>query len=263
MNKRQKKKLENRAGFFHYRDYKLRVKILYDIFGPVVNNDGPYAFKQYMFNYAKTVLFTKAPTKIFNRKYRRYGMPELENCVVSSFGRYADIVKPDVIPSMSMRMVGDKIHSFSIDEDSFKNGYKPDELAVPLPKGPLDGHKSMTSAKLSAIREMPEMVSAKLTIEHGDTDRMRRQIMSDDHILGGQAIEYPSSATIDLRKVVGRYGNMSIKGADKDISEPIHLGPIDLGPTDGERIEEHLDDLIDRRKRFAGNSCEAMGMEVD
>lgn len=92
MNKRQKKKLENRAGFFHYRDYKLRVKILYNIFGSVVNNDGPYAFKAYMFNYAKTVLFTKAPTKIFNRKYRRYGMPELENCVVSRFGRFADIV---------------------------------------------------------------------------------------------------------------------------------------------------------------------------
>lgn len=86
MNKRQKKKLENRAGFFHYRDYKLRVKILYNIFGSVVNNDGPYAFKAYMFNYAKTVLFTKAPTKIFDRKYRRYGMPELENCVVYSFG---------------------------------------------------------------------------------------------------------------------------------------------------------------------------------
>lgn len=92
MNKRQKKKLENRAGFFHYRDYKLRVKILYSIFGSVVNHDGPYAFKQYMFNSAKTILFTKPPTKIFNRTYRRYPMPELENCVGSCFGRYDDIV---------------------------------------------------------------------------------------------------------------------------------------------------------------------------
>ena len=85
--------------------------------------------------------------------------------------------------------------------------------------------------------------------------------MSDDHIKGGQAIEYPLSATIDLRKAVGRYGNMSIKGVEETPSEPIHLGPIDLGPTDGERIEEHLDDLIDRRKRFAGNSCEASAMD--
>ena len=261
MNARQKKKLENRAGFFHYKDYKWRVKLLYDMFSRVVNRHAPYAFKQLMFDYAKNMLFTKPPKKICDRNLRY--KPFLTNCVGMPVGRYADIVKPDVIPSMSMRMVGDKIHSFSIDEDSFKNGYKPDELAVPLPKGPLDGHKSMTSAKLSAIREMPEMVSAKLTIEHDDTDRMRRQIMSDDYILGGQAIEYPSSATIDLRKAVGRYGNMSIKGAGEDISKPIHLGPIDLGPTDGERLEEHLDDLIDRRKRFAGNSCEAMGMEVD
>lgn len=87
MNRRQKKKLENRAGFFHYRDYKFRVKILYDIFGSVVNNDGPYAFKAYMFNYTKTVLFTKAPTKIFNRN-RHYRMPELENCVGTDFGRF-------------------------------------------------------------------------------------------------------------------------------------------------------------------------------
>ena len=91
MNKRQKKKLKNRAGFFHYRDYKLRVKMLYDIFGSVVNNDGPYAFKQYMFNHAKTVLFTKAPTKIFDKTYRCYPMPKLENCVGYSFGRYDDI----------------------------------------------------------------------------------------------------------------------------------------------------------------------------
>lgn len=92
MNARQKKKLENRAGFFHYRDYKLRVRILYDIFGSVVNNDGPYAFKQYMFNYAKTVIFTKAPTKIFDKTYRCCPMPKLENCVGSRFGRFADIV---------------------------------------------------------------------------------------------------------------------------------------------------------------------------
>ena len=87
MNKRQKKKLKNRAGFFHYRNYKLRVKILYDIFGSVVNNDGPYAFKAYMFDYAKTAIFTKVPTNIFNRKYRR-----LENCVGYRFGRFDDIV---------------------------------------------------------------------------------------------------------------------------------------------------------------------------
>lgn len=93
MTKRQKKKLKNRAGFFHYRDYKLRVKILYNIFESVVNYDGPYAFKQYMFNYAKTVLFTKAPTKIFNRKYRCGPMPKLENCVGSRFGRFDDIFR--------------------------------------------------------------------------------------------------------------------------------------------------------------------------
>jgi hypothetical protein len=81
MNKRQKKKLENRAGFFHYRDYKLRVIILYDIFESVINYNAPYTFKQYMFNCTKNVLFTKAPTKIFK-------MPELENCVGSSFGRF-------------------------------------------------------------------------------------------------------------------------------------------------------------------------------
>lgn len=88
MNRRQKKKLENRAGFFHYRDYKLRVTILYNIFGYAVNYDTPYAFKQYMFNYAKTVLFTKAPPKLFNRKHRHCKMPELENCVGTDFGRF-------------------------------------------------------------------------------------------------------------------------------------------------------------------------------
>ena len=105
MNKRQKKKLKNRAGFFHYRDYKLRVDILYNIFGYAVNYDAPYAFKQYMFNYAKTVLFTKVPTKIFDRKYRRYRKPELENCVGSSFGRFDDIASVTnngIIPSMSI-----------------------------------------------------------------------------------------------------------------------------------------------------------------
>jgi hypothetical protein len=117
MNKRQKKKLENRAGFFHYRDYKLRVKILYDIFGSVVNNDAPYAFKQYMFNCAKTILFTK--DRVFDRKYRRYTMPELKNCVGYRFGRYDDIVNA-----------------------ADKNGYKPGELAEPLPRGPLDFGKS-------------------------------------------------------------------------------------------------------------------------
>lgn len=261
MNKRQKKKLKNRAGFFHYRDYKLRVRLLYDMFTPIINHEVPYAFKQIMFDYAKNMLFTKPPKKICDRNLRY--KPFLTNCVGTSVGRFSDIAKPDVIPSMSMRMVGDKIHSFSIDEDSFKNGYKPDELAIPLPKGPFDGHKSLASAKLSAIRENPEMVSAKLTIEHGDVDRMRRRIVVDEHILGGSVIEYPSSATIDLRKAVGRYGNMSIKGAEETSSGQIHLGPIDLGPTDGERLEEHLDDLIDQRKRFAGNACEAMGMEVD
>lgn len=85
-------------------------------------------------------------------------------------------------------MVGNKVHSFSIDKDSFKNGYKPGELAVPLPKGPFDGYKSMASAKL--------------TIEHGDTNRMRRQIMADEYIKGGSAIEYPGSAIIDLRERV-------------------------------------------------------------
>jgi len=130
MNKRQKKKLENRAGFFHYRDYKLRVKILYSIFGPVVNHDGPYAFKQYMFNCAKTILFTKPPTKIFNRTYGCYPMPKLENCVGSLFGRFADI-----------ESVADK------------NGYKPGELAAPLPRGPLEsryGNKSVIKALLSS-----------------------------------------------------------------------------------------------------------------
>lgn len=80
--------------------------------------------------------------------------------------KYADIAKPDVIPSMSTR----------IDENSFKNGYKPGELAVPLPKGPLDGYKSMSSVKLSAIHDNPTMASAQLTIENGDTNRMRRKI---------------------------------------------------------------------------------------
>lgn len=205
MNKRQKKKLKNRAGFFHYKNYKLRVKLLYDMFSRVVNRQAPYAFKQIMFDYAKNMLFTKPPKKICDQNLRY--IPFLTNCVGTSVGKYADIAKPDVIPSMSMRMVGDKIHSFSIDENSFKNGYKPDELAPPLPKGPFDGHKSMTSAKLSAIREMPEMVSAKLTIEHGDTSRMRRQIMADEYIKGGSAIEYPGSAIIDLRGCIKEDSN--------------------------------------------------------
>ncbi len=241
MNKRQKKKLKNRAGFFHYRDYKLRVKLLYHAIDVVMKSSAAYAFKVVMFEHFKGLLLRQVPKKICDQNLRY--KPFLTNCVGMSFGKYADIAEPNVIPSMSMRMVGDKIHSFSIDENSFKNGYKPGELAVPLPKGPLDGHKSMTSAKL--------------TIEHDDTDRMRRQIMSDEHIPGGSAIEYPGSATLDLRKAVGRYGNMSIKGFEETPSEPIHLGPIGLGPTDGELLEEHLLQSEDRKRGFASNACEA------
>jgi hypothetical protein len=255
MTRRKKKKLENRAGFFHYRDYKLRVKLLYHAIDVVMKSSAAYAFKVVMFEHFKGLLLGQVPKKICDQNLRY--KPFLTNCDGTLVGRHADIAKPDVIPSMSMRMVGDKIHSFSIDEDSFKNGYKPDELAPPLPKGPLDGHKSMSSAKLSAIHNNPTMASAKLTIEHGDTDRMSRQIMADEYIKGGSAIEYPSSATIDLRKAVGRYGNMSIKGNEEDVSEPIHLGPIDLGPTDGERIEEHLLQSEDKKRRFASNACEA------
>lgn len=174
MNARQKKKLENRAGFFHYKDYKWRVKLLYDMFSRIVNRRVPYAVKQIMFYYAKNMLFTKPPKKTCDRNLRY--KPFLTNCVGTAFGRYADIAGPHVIPSMSMRMVGDKIHSFSIDEDSFKNGYKPGELLVPLPKGPFDGYKSMSSVELSAIHDNPTMTSAQLTIENGDTNRMRRRI---------------------------------------------------------------------------------------
>ena len=128
MNKRQKKKLKNRAGFFHYKDYKWRVKLLYNMFShKVVNGEAPYLFKQLMFEYAKNMLFTRPPKDIYRLAPRDY------------------IVEPNVIPSMSARMVGDKIHSFSIDKDSFKNGYKPGELAPPLLKGPLDGFKSMAT----------------------------------------------------------------------------------------------------------------------
>ena len=137
MNRRQKKKLENRAGFFHYRDYKWRVKLLYDMISQIANCRVPYAVKQIMFYYAKDMLFTKPPKKTCDRNLRY--KPFLTNCVGTVFDRYADIAKPDVIPSMSMRMVGDNPF---IDEDSFKNGYKPGELAVPLPRGPLDFGKS-------------------------------------------------------------------------------------------------------------------------
>lgn len=133
MNKRQKKKLKNRAGFFHYRDYKLRVKLLYDMFSRVVNRQAPYVFKQLMFDYVKKMLFTKPPKKICDRNLRCYDYkPFLTNCVGMSVGKYADIVKPDVIPSMSMR----------------------------------------------------------------------RQIMADEYIKGGSAIEYPNSAVIDLRECI-------------------------------------------------------------
>ena len=175
-----------------------------------------------MFEYAKDMLFVRHPKKIYTRNHRVYDYKgwvkalgeadktqfrrDLDHPVSSDITPSMSIkvagspVSCGLIPSMSVRMFGDKIHSFSIDADSFKNGYKPGELAVPLPKGPFDGHKSMASAKLSAIRENPEMVSAKLTIEHGDTNRMRRQIMADEYIKGGSAIEYPGSAIIDLRE---------------------------------------------------------------
>ena len=209
MNKRQKKKLKNRAGFFHYKNYKWRVRALYDIMKPTMACSMPYSFKLMMFEYVKNMLFTKPPKKVYTRKYRAYDyqgwVKAIKEIDTSHYIREHDHpVSSDIIPSMSIRMVGDKVHSFSIDADSFKNGYKPGELAVPLPKGPFDGHKSMASAKLSAIRENPEMVSAKLTIEHGDTDRMRRRIMADEYIKGGSAIEYPGSAIIDLRKLADK-----------------------------------------------------------
>ena len=342
MNKRQKKKLKNRAGFFHYKDYKLRVKWLYHAIDVVMKSSVPYAFKSFMFEHFKGLLLRQAPKKICDQNLRY--KPFLTNCVGTSVGRYADIAKPDVIPSMSMRMVGDKIHSFSIDEDSFKNGFKPDELAPSLPKGPLDGHKSWaamfprkypdpdknwppegTTVETTfsddgdtAVTVIKSEGESDLTITHmglnadepdpivlsesaaeelsrrledatcvvdmdneeeplvivegkgpddrtpkGDINKLLkyRGHVAEDFIKGGSAIEYPASATIDLRKAVGRYGNMSIKGTEENVSGPIHLGPIELGPTDGERIEEHLDDIIDRRRRFAGNSCEASALD--
>ena len=192
MNKRQKKKLKNRAGFFHYKNYKWRVRALYDMMKPIMACSMPYSFKLMMFEYAKDMLFVRPPKKIYTRNHRVYDykgwVKALREVDKSQFrGELEHPVSSDIIPSMGIRMVGNKVHSFSIDEDSFKNGYKPGELAVPLPKGPFDGYKSMAPAKL--------------TIEHGDTNRMRRQIMADEYIKGGSAIEYPSSAVIDLRKL--------------------------------------------------------------
>lgn len=210
MNKRQKKKLKNRAGFFHYKSYKWRVRALYDMMKPIMACSMPYSFKLMMFEYAKDMLFVRPPKKIYTRNHRVYDYKgwvkalreadksqfrgDLDHPVSSDITPSMSIraagspVSCGLIPSMSVRMVGNKIHSFSIDEDSFKNGYKPGELAVPLPKGPFDGHKSMASAKL--------------TIEHGDTNRMHRQIMADEYIKGGSAIEYPGSAIVDLRECI-------------------------------------------------------------
>lgn len=323
MNSRQKKKLENRAGFFHYKDYKLRVKLLYHAMDVVMKSSVAYAFKSFMFEHFKGLLLRQAPKKICDRNLRY--KPFLTNCVGTSVGRFSDIAKPNAIPSMSLRMVGDKVHSFSIDEDSFKNGYKPDELAPPLPKGPLDGHKSwaaMFPRKYPDVNWPPEGTTVETTIsDDGDTqvdvikregepdltithmglnadepdpvvlsesaaEELSRRLenttcvvdldndeepliivegkgpdvqtpkgdinkllkyrghVAEDFIKGGSAIEYPSSATIDLRK-------------DEDISGPIHLGPIDLGPTDGELLEEHLLRSEDKKRRFAANACEA------
>lgn len=311
MNARQKKKLKNRAGFFHYKDYKLRVKLLYHAMDVVMKSSVAYAFKSFMFEHFKGLLLRQAPKKICDRNLRY--KPFLTNCVGTSVGRFSDIAKPNMIPSMSMRMVGDKVHSFSIDEDSFKNGYKPGELAPPLPKGPLDGHKSrdaMFPRKYPDTNWPPEGTTVETTIsddEDTQVDVIKREgepdltivhqglneddpvpvVMSEslakklkadgsetlvlvegectnkrplsektkacmkyhghvaeDFIRGGQAVEYPLSATIDLRK-------------DEDISGPIHLGPIDLGPTDGELLEEHLLRSEDKKRRFAANACEA------
>lgn len=242
MNKRQKKKLKNRAGFFHYKNYKLRVRTLYDLMKPIMDCPMPYSFKLMMFEYTKNMLFVRPPKKIYNRNLKCYDYkPFITNCADVSVDKYADIMKQDVIPSMSVRMVGDKIHSFSIDEDSFKNGYKPEELAAPLPKGPLDGFKSMASDKLT-----PDT----MTIEHSDTDRMCRRIAADEYIKGGSAIEYPGSATIDLRKMASRYGNMSIKGVETEPTGPLHID-----------IDGKLDTLTDYHKHVAGNSCEASALD--
>lgn len=191
-------------------------------------------------------------------------------------------------------------------------GLKPDELAPPLPNGPLDGHKSwaaMFPRKYPDVNWPPEGTTVETTIsDDGDTqvDVIKREgvpdltivhqglneddpiplVMSEslakklnadlpdtivlvegectnkrplseetkacmkyhghvaEDFMGGQAVEYPSSATIDLRK-------------DEDVSGPVHLGPIDLGPTDGERLEEHLLQSEDKKRRFAANACEA------
>ena len=212
MNKRRKKKLKNRAGFFHYKSYKWRVRALYDMMKPIMACSMPYSFKLMMFEYAKDMLFVRPPKKIYTRNHRAYDykgwVKALREIDKPQFrGELEHPASSDIIPSMSIRMVGNKVHSFSIDEDSFKNGYKPGELAVPLPKGPFDGYKSMSSVKLSAIHDDPTMVSAKLTIEHGDTNRMRRQIMADEYIKGGSAIEYPGSAIIDLRECIKEDSN--------------------------------------------------------
>lgn len=226
MNSRQKKKLKNRAGFFHYKDYKLRVKLLYHAMDVVMKSSVAYAFKSLMFEHFKGLLLRQAPKKICDRNLRY--KPFLTNCVGASVGRFSDIAKPKVIPSMSMRMVGNKIHSFSIDrpmdngdmleirvgtpplkkpleskygavkvplemlnretsdylselavasripdEDSFKNGYKPDELTPQLPKGPLDGHKSwaaMFPRKYPDVNWPPEGTTVETTIsDDGDT----------------------------------------------------------------------------------------------
>lgn len=155
MNKRQKKKLKNRAGFFHYKNYKWRVRALYDIMKPIMDCSIPYSFKLMMFEYAKNMLFVRPPKQIYTRNHRVYDykgwVKALREADKPQFrGDLDHPVSSDIIPSMSIRMVGNKAHSFSIDEDSFKNGYKPGELAVPLPKGPFDGYKSMSSVKLAA-----------------------------------------------------------------------------------------------------------------
>ena len=79
------------------------------------------------------------------------------------------LAKTDVIPSMSMRMVGDKIHSFSIDEDSFKNGLKPDEVTPQLPKGPLDGHKSWVAENLK--KEIADILKGEKSDEQTSEEK--------------------------------------------------------------------------------------------
>ena len=72
MNKRQKKKLKKREGFFHYRNYRTRLLIFNKLLKALDKHDLPFSLKSFWIDQFRSIAFARPPKKIYTRNYRIY-----------------------------------------------------------------------------------------------------------------------------------------------------------------------------------------------